>query len=408
MVSNLHLLRRLGCYSAVVYFSTEEHVPTQSDLDSLHQICDDVSHGGRRISRGDSSAISLAWDKVNYLVRGTLGWRDTRYPFSSTYDRIHAEKTILDEANRIRPDVVVIPLIFMHYARRLRAAGYKVILDASDVLSDLSRSFLKHFKGRGGKVGLLANHLACRTQERLSLSHCSEIWVTSGPEAVRFRQIAPHVPAVIVPNSLDEKTVRPGFHSSAPFVGFIGTYSYAPNLEAAEFLAGQVFPEMVRQFPAALLLLAGAGMPNEVKSRLERIANVRVLGPVSDSGQFMAECQILALPVRVRGGVPLKLIEGMARGKPIVATPETVSGLPLTPNQDLLVSDSAVDFAAAIVALLTYSSFRLHLGRNARATFVRHFSLSSAEKLLRCNSILSERGTAPTMLLRSVATKRVS
>ena len=41
----------------------------------------------------------------------------------------------------------------------------------------------------------------------------------------------------------------------------------------------------------------------------------------------MDECAVLALPVFMRGGVPLKLIEAMARGKAIVASPELIGGV---------------------------------------------------------------------------------
>jgi glycosyltransferase involved in cell wall biosynthesis len=398
MVSNIHLLRRLGCYSAVIYFSTEEHRASESDLKQLSEACDEVVYGGERNPHYRRSKISLAWDKTNYLVRGVMGWSSDRYPFSVSYDRIHAASVILEVGRSVRAQFVVLPLIFMHYARQLRTHGLGVILDASDVLSDLSRSFLKHFSGSGGKIGLLANHLACRTQELLSLKHCSEVWVTSDAEAKRFEQIAPEVPTVIVPNCLDETTVRPELSTLDPAVGFIGTYSYQPNLQAAEFLADKVFPRVVREFPAARLLLAGAGMPGSTKKRLERMSNVRVLGQVSNSARFMAACQVLALPVRVRGGVPLKLVEGLACGKAIVATPETIRGVSVVNGRDLIACDTAQDFASAVVALLRYSSFRERLANAARTAFEQHFSLSNAERSIRNNSILlqcSEIGTGP-------------
>jgi hypothetical protein len=49
------------------------------------------------------------------------------------------------------------------------------------------------------------------------------------------------------------------------------------------------------------------------------------------------------------------------------------------------------DFASAIVTLLRNLSLRERLGSNARATFVRDFSMSSAEAILRRDSVLMER-----------------
>jgi glycosyltransferase involved in cell wall biosynthesis len=117
--------------------------------------------------------------------------------------------------------------------------------------------------------------------------------------------------------------------------------------------------------------------------------NVEVLGKVEDSGRFMAECSVLALPLFVRGGVPLKLVEAMARGKAVVATPELAQNLAVTDGEDLLIRAGANVFSEAIVRLLRDGRLRQRLGVNARATFLREFSLSRAESNLRRDSVLA-------------------
>ncbi len=102
----------------------------------------------------------------------------------------------------------------------------------------------------------------------------------------------------------------------------------------------------------------------------------------------MDDCAVLALPVFLRGGVPLKVIEAMARGKAIVASPELIDGLKIADGEDMLVRTAPDDFAAAIVSLLGDASLREQLGNHARATFVRDFSISSAEAVLRRDSVL--------------------
>ena len=67
-------------------------------------------------------------------------------------------------------------------------------------------------------------------------------------------------------------------------------------------------------------------MPTDEAMKL-RALNVEVLGPVADSGRFMNDCAVLALPGFIHGGVPRKAIEDMARGKAVVASPELVEGL---------------------------------------------------------------------------------
>jgi len=388
MVSNLELVHRLGCFSALLYFSTEGREPAPVESTPLVQICDEVRHGGRRFPHSDFSTVSLIGHKVVFLAQGALGLPGNCYPFSMSYDRIGAKEIVLAEAQRLEADFIVLPSMFMHYTSALRARGFGVVVDAADVLTNLSASFLKNLKGRGGKLSLFANYLACRAQERVFLKQCNELWATSAAEAAEFRRIVPSVHVLVVPNSLDEQKIRPATASSEPVIGFIGTYSYTPNLQAARFLAEQVFPQVVAKCPNAALRLAGTHMPDDVATKLRALLHVDVLGPVADSGRFMDDCAVLALPVFIRGGVPLKLIEAMARGKAVVASPELVDGLALADGKDVLIRSKPDDFAAAVVLLLRDVRQREALGSAARATFVRDFSLASAEVTLRRDSVL--------------------
>jgi len=130
-------------------------------------------------------------------------------------------------------------------------------------------------------------------------------------------------------------------------------------------------------------------MPSEAAAKLHSLKNVDLLGQVADAGRFMDDCAVLALPVFIRGGVPLKAIEAMARGKAIVASPELIDGLAIADGKDMLVRTAPDSFAAAIVSLLRDASLREQLGVHARAVFVRDFSISSAEAILRRDSVLA-------------------
>ena len=388
-LGNLELVHRLGCFSALLYFSTEGREPLPVETTPLARICDEVRHGGRRFPHANFSTASLVLHKADFLVRGALGLPGKCYPFSMSYDRIRAAEIILAEARRVQADFVVLPSMFMHYTTALRQQGFRVIIDAADVLSNLSASFMD-LEGRGGRIGLYANHLACRTQERIFLKQSSEVWTTSSVEAEEFRRLADGVRVLVVPNSLDEKAVRPALAASEPIVGFIGTYSYVPNLQSVWFLAEQVFPRVLDDCPDATLRIAGANMPDSAIERLQNLRHVEILGQVADSGRFMDDCAVLALPVFMRGGVPLKLVEAMARGKAIVASPELIGGLDITDGENALIHSKPEDFANAIVSLLRNTSLRERLGANARAIFVRDFSMSSAEAILRRASVLAE------------------
>jgi hypothetical protein len=390
MVSNLELVKRLGCYSALLFFSTEEHAVMADTSTPLVGICDEVRHGGRRFAYADRSTASRVADKLDFLLRGMPGLPAKTYPFSIPYDRMGAREIIRAEAERVRADFVVLPSFMVHYARVLTRRGFRVIADAIDVLTELTARLLcSSAQGPAGKLGLYANYVACRAQERIFLPECSEIWATSSPEAATLSAIAPRTNVVVVANSLDERSFNCDPFVAAASVGFIGTYSSLPNLNAAVFLAEQVFPMVIKDYPGARMKLAGANLPIADEARFRHMEYVDLLGAVADSHELYRQCRVIALPVFVRGGVPLKIVEAFARGKAVVACPELVVGLPVRDGYDVLVRDDAGDFAKAIVALLREDALCRRLGQNARETFLQNWSRSHAEEEMRRSSVLA-------------------
>jgi glycosyltransferase involved in cell wall biosynthesis len=390
MVSNLELVHRLGCFSALLYFSTEGREPVPAESTPLARICDDVRHGGLRFPHSKFSTASLVDHKADFFVRGALGLPGKRYPFSMSYDRIGAARIVLDEARRVQADFVVLPSFMLHYASVLKRNGFRVIADAIDVLTELTARFLANYgNGTIKRLGLYSNWLASRTQERVFLPKCCEIWATSPLEATALARIAPGVNVVVVANSLDECVFAPGPVITDPHVGFIGTYSSRPNLDAAMFLAEQVFPAVRHENPGARLKFAGANLSTADETKLRGFPYVDLLGAVADSNELYSQCRVIALPVFVRGGVPLKIVEAFAREKAVVACPELVEGLAVRDGYDVLVRENPADFATAISLLLSDDALCRRLAKNGRETFMRNWSRSRSAEILRQSSALA-------------------
>ncbi|MEK7405951.1 MAG: glycosyltransferase, partial [Acidobacteriota bacterium] len=78
-------------------------------------------------------------------------------------------------------------------------------------------------------------------------------------------------------------------------------------------------------------------------------------------------------PLLASAGTNIKIMEAMAMGKAIVSTPAGINGLDLAPGSDVLVAETAEEFAAAIRDLLANPEKRRALGRAARATAERDY-----------------------------------
>jgi glycosyltransferase involved in cell wall biosynthesis len=71
-------------------------------------------------------------------------------------------------------------------------------------------------------------------------------------------------------------------------------------------------------------------------------------------------------------GTRLKILEAMAAGCAVVATPHAASGLGAEARRAMVVTEGRVDMARAIVSLLQSSQKRESLGQAAKAFVTRH------------------------------------
>jgi hypothetical protein len=312
------------------------------------------------------------------------------YPFSLPYDLAGVSPLIVETIAAVHADAVVLPTFMVHLAPQVRAAGAIVIGDAGDIISQVTRRVLGYGRRNPWRLpGLLANHLVTRAQEGFFLSSCAEIWATTESEAASLRALVPSTNVVAAGNAMDEHVVRPSPIPEGGPIGLIGNYSLATNLDAACFLAERVFPIVKERHPEARLALAGPGMPSQVVARLSRIAGVVLLGPVEDSGAFIRSCRMMALTVRVRGGVPLKLVETLACGRPVVATHELIDGLPLAAGTDVLVGRGPKAIAAELCTLLEDSDLARSIAKRGRERFEAEFSFGATLQRMKHQSLLA-------------------
>jgi glycosyltransferase involved in cell wall biosynthesis len=156
------------------------------------------------------------------------------------------------------------------------------------------------------------------------------------------------------------------------------------------FGLAQAFARVADALPELRLIYAGTGSGVEETRRL--VEQFRLSGRVKFTGWLQAErkrttlagATIFVLPSFVEG-MPMALLEAMSYGLPVIATP--VGGVPeiVTHGHDgILVPPGDVEALAAAIARLTNDpELRQRLGRAARDTVAKRFSLDSAvERLL--------------------------
>jgi hypothetical protein len=108
---------------------------------------------------------------------------------------------------------------------------------------------------------------------------------------------------------------------------FVGSFQYAPNVRAFEFLRDEVAPELARRDPGLLLLIAG--LDSEPFVGQDR-PNLRVLGTVDDLDGLLYTSRIGLAPMDVGGGTSTKIVDYLLHGLSVVSTPEAAGGIEAT------------------------------------------------------------------------------
>ena len=163
---------------------------------------------------------------------------------------------------------------------------------------------------------------------------------------------------------------------------FVGNYEYAPNQDAARILAEQVLPRVRQTYPEARLQLVGANPPVWLRSLAG--PQIEVSGTVPDVAPYLAGATVFVCPLRIGAGLKNKVLEALAMGIPVVATPLSVDGIAVRHGESALVA-GVDDIVATTISLLGDAALRARLSRGGRALIEAQYSwertASSYERL---------------------------
>jgi polysaccharide biosynthesis protein PslH len=218
--------------------------------------------------------------------------------------------------------------------------------------------------------------------ERRLLSIACESWMVSLSDIYAARELVPAARLRYAPNVVDVAAIDPAPRASAPTgereprLLMVGDFSYPPNQSGLTFLADSVLPRVWREEPAARLTLVGRGLTEwrVPDSRIE------LAGYVDDLAPYYGRADCVVVPLTEGAGTPLKFVEAMAYGMPVVATPLAAKGLEVLADVHYREASDARTFADAIVGILRHGAPEMAV--RARRLAEREYSIEAlAERL---------------------------
>ena len=227
-------------------------------------------------------------------------------------------------------------------------------------------------------LGGAARALQADRYERRLLGQFAHAVALSDADAAAIRGQAPKLPVDVVASGIDVDSLTPttAMTSDVATIVFLGHYKHTPNVDAAIWLAQEILPRVRAEIPTAKVRLVGSSAPAVVEALASE--HVEVAGFVPNLAEALAQATVVAMPLRLGGGMRGKLLEAWAAGRPVVGTRVAFEGYRVTDGEHVLVADDAAAFAAALVRCLRDQGLRERLGSSGRALCRDQHSVAAA------------------------------
>lgn len=185
---------------------------------------------------------------------------------------------------------------------------------------------------------------------------------------------------VVIPNGVDHDFFSPKKAEKKYDLVFTGNMAYPPNVDAAEFLANEIMPEVWKQKPEAKVLLAGASPDKRVQ--VLKSKQVSVSGWMDDIRDAYASAKIFIAPMRIGTGLQNKLLEAMSMKIPSITTPLANDALQAKDGKEILIGESTTELANQIIRLLNDTELYQTIEENGYSFVKNNYSWEEATEKL--------------------------
>lgn len=160
----------------------------------------------------------------------------------------------------------------------------------------------------------------------------------------------------------------------------LGNMQWPPNRDAAIWFAKEILPLVVREVPDVVCYLVGDNPP--LAQLPAPSANFRIEGRADAIGPYYERVAVGLIPLRVGGGMRVKMVEMMGSGIPVVSTSRGAEGNDAIPDEHYLAADDPAEFAAKTVRLLRDRSERERLSEQGYRFALGHYALEQVSRNL--------------------------
>jgi len=218
-----------------------------------------------------------------------------------------------------------------------------------------------------------------KNYEKKYFSKFNAVAAISNEDGEIILELSPNANVQVIPPGVechacsDEK-------SSATSLCMISALEWKPNLEGLEWFLKEVWPKVHEQCPDLEFHIAGKRTPDHILKL--KLKNVKVHGFVPDAASFMRKYGLMLVPLFSGSGTRIKILEGMAVGKPIVSTTIGAEGMEYLKGENIVIADTLEEWIKAITDYYNNPSHYNTIGNNGKEWIMKNYSIQESTKSL--------------------------
>jgi glycosyltransferase involved in cell wall biosynthesis len=261
------------------------------------------------------------------------------------------------------------------------------ILDQHNCESMILKRMLKSTKNPLKKLFLLLEFLKLSHIEKAALRYFDRVTVLSDADLHEMLRISrvrrdkfDKIPIVV--ESQYTKNID-SMQKETMDLLFLGTLSWYPNQHGILWFLSHVLPLLKRAHIPFRIHIVGKNASSYLVDLVRNEECVNMVGYVDDVNEYYEKCDILVVPLFIGSGMRVKILEGLAKGIPIISTEIGCEGIAVEDGKSILIANEAKDFVLQIERLRTDQNLGKAIAANGLNLMQEQYSFQTVKGKLR-------------------------
>ncbi|KLA28554.1 glycosyltransferase family 4 protein [Bacillus cereus] len=285
-------------------------------------------------------------------------------------------------------DLIYIDHLHMAYyaeflKRNFEELNIPIVLRQHNVESTIFERAVQEEKNIIKKMYLKIQHHRLYKYESRVVNQFDEIFTITDDDSDRMLEMNDKVKISCVPAGVDIEKYKPISNlvkNNKPVITFLGTMSWLPNINGIEWFLDDIFPEVLKFNSDIILYIVGKNPPEKLYRYQKKYPhNLVITGFVEDEREYVAQSDVFIVPLKIGGGMRIKILNALAMKKAIVTTSIGVEGIKIS-SDGICISDNKQEFVESIINLLQDNNFSIEMSEKGYREVISKYS---TEKILR-------------------------